>query len=118
MAMAKLANSIISIKGKFAGMVFRRGPHGQHVQAYPRLIHRKSPKQQAHRNDFSRLWHHWWKKICTQAQRDAWQTYAVIHPLTGKKGIIDHPSAFNWFLRINIIRAYNNLDPILDPPKD
>lgn len=47
MALVKLTGDIESIKGRFGGVYFKRGPEGQHVQAMPRTVkYVRSPAQQ------------------------------------------------------------------------
>jgi len=59
-----------------------------------------------------------WKAAIAQDKTKLWADYAAKHPAKNKKGKLVALFAWNWFLKINIIRIYNNLEPILDPPSD
>jgi len=59
-----------------------------------------------------------WKKTIKQNKTELWAIYAKNHPTVNKQGktIILH--GWNYFLRFNLYRIYNNLEPILKPPDD
>lgn len=47
-----------------------------------------------------------WKRFLTDAQRDSWSKIAP-PVLTG----------YNYFLRINLVRTFNDLGILVDPPE-
>jgi len=59
-----------------------------------------------------------WKEAIAQGKCKLWTIYALRHPIKNKKGKMITLFGWSWFLKINIIRIYNDLEPILDPPSD
>lgn len=59
-----------------------------------------------------------WKEAIAQGKCKAWTIYALRHPVQNKKGETVTLFGWSWFLKINIMRIYNDLEPVLDPPSD
>lgn len=59
-----------------------------------------------------------WKEAIAQGKPKLWTVYALRHPVQNKKGESVTLFGWSWFLKINLIRIYNGLEPILDPPSD
>lgn len=117
MTMIRYSAGITDINGPVAGMIYRTDQCGPHVQCWPRTIRREpTPWQKSWRAAFGRLWHHYWKKILTIAQRKLWWYWSADHPVTNKKGEELFITAFNWFVKINIRRVMEGKEPYLEPP--
>jgi len=79
--------------------------YGFHVRGPQRRVRSQpSPTQQRRRNSFTAA-QNAWKNSTTPQQRRRW-LLAAPPPLTGRL----------WFIKINSIRIFNNLTPILEPP--
>lgn len=82
-----------------------------------RRVKRCSPLQQRRRHAFTACVVAW-KEAIAQGKCKAWTIYALRHPVVAKKGQTTTLFGWSWFLKINIARIYNDLEPILDPPSD
>ncbi len=59
-----------------------------------------------------------WKDCAKENKTELWTIYAKNHRITtNRKGTVTL-TGWNWFVKINIYRIYNNLEPILTPPND
>lgn len=94
-----------------------RDKSGTHICSPPRRIRRRTAAQSLWRNAH-RTAATWWKTLPTPTQRVAWQIFASQHPKKGKRGLTYTMTAYQAFMNRNIYRAYNNVDPWLDPPED
>lgn len=59
-----------------------------------------------------------WKEAIAQGKCNLWTVYALRHPVQNKKAETVTLFGWSWFLKINIMRIYNGLEPVLDPPSD
>jgi len=87
------------------------------MRSQPRKTKRRSELQAHRRNAFIKCVEAW-KVTISQGKTKLWAVYADRHTVKNKKGKIVTLLAWNWFLKINIYRIYNGLDPIYDPPDD
>lgn len=118
MALLLSANPAFTISGKHGGNIFSSHPDGNHISASPRRYgHPPSLTQIARRAAFSAA-SHAWRHDCTNQQRLLWTYWADRHPRTGLTGHQYTMTGRHAFLHINIVRTYNRLDPILNPPAD
>lgn len=111
-------NSGITISGTVGGTVFSNKPDGNHIATRPRR-HGTPPSlaQLARRAAFTSA-SHAWRHLLNNAQRLAWTLYAERHPRAGRTGNTYTMTGRHAFLHMNIIRLYNNIDPLLTPPTD
>lgn len=82
-----------------------------------RKIKRCSALQQRRRHAFTACVIAW-KEAIAQGKCKIWTIYALRHPVKNKKGKTVTLFGWSWFLKINIIRIYNGLEPLLEPPGD
>ena len=85
MAMAKLDGTITNIDGKVGGNIFRNDVCGQHIQATPRHIDKKSPAQLRQRRAFLRALRFCNERRMTWEEFNSWWLYTIFHPVTNKK---------------------------------
>lgn len=106
------------VQGRAGGEVHRHDACGDHIQAYygpPRG--QASAAQRAQRNAF-RTCLSFWKANITWEAAAYWQQYSNRHPGKSKKGITTNLTAWQMFLKINLVRTRNDLAPNLLPPEN
>lgn len=117
MVQVKTNGIVEQLCGSVGGDYYRIDHVGLHIQAQPRKIKRCSPAQNKRRRNFRATMRH--RRIAWyQGHGQAWDRYAATHTATNKIGGRIHLTATNWFLKINLYRIFNDLDPIYDPPND
>jgi hypothetical protein len=115
MAMVKLGPGFSDINGKQGGNVWRADVCGQHLQAPPRTWnHPPSESQRSRRRAFMYCVHYFFK-VLTQRQIDAWWIFTSRHPQINKKGEEVFLQAHNMFIKVNINRAIAGI-PLWDWP--
>jgi len=117
MAMTKLSPGITEITGTTGGTVYRRDRCGQHTQSTQRRIKRQPSAEQKKRR---RAWitcQSWIQKNLTAAIMMKWSNYANLHPKNNKLGETIRLTWWQAFLSINLIRVYNGLEVLPEPPQ-
>jgi len=127
MALAKLSNEIISIRGRFGGVYFKKSPDGQHIQAWPRLVnYTRSPAQRGGFGPFSPFLGFGiegysgsaalWLAALIATFGAAWAAYAIAYVFSkpGKEG--KHISGYNWYIYYALAFAECEHPPFWKPP--
>jgi len=83
--MVVLKSPITEIEGKVGGTIWRKDQCGQHAQAYPRLIKKRTYSQDQIRKGFADL-HNCWSKVMKDRHKSRWWDYSITHPTKNKKG--------------------------------
>ncbi|TES91558.1 MAG: hypothetical protein E3J94_03630 [Desulfobacteraceae bacterium] len=115
MAMVKLDSSIVDIEGKTGGTVFRYDNCGQHAQAFPRLIKKRTRKQDFVRSAFSDL-SYVWKSYLTKHEQDTWYIFARNYSYPGKKGNIQTLPGRTMYLQYNLPPWWKGEPPLWIAP--
>lgn len=129
MALVKLDNSIISIRGKLGGVYYKTGPDGQHVQAMPRSIrYTRSPAQQGtwglrHSfgsggiSGFSGL-ASLWALVLVASFALIWAAFAVAYIFykVAKEKI--KLTGYQWYIHFNLDTPPLERPPLWKPPPD
>lgn len=127
MALCKLSTSIISIRGRHGGVYFKKDHTGQHVQAWPRVIHGSSLTRPAgpavpsgtSRAGLSRSWcalSGIWADVIVGTIALFWALVAGIWLWTTKKGDRVKLTNWNWFTHFNMPRYTTALPVYTEPP--
>jgi len=118
MALCKLGNGIIQMRGRFGGVYFKHDRMGQHIQKMPRVVRYQRMGVQASNvgnfSDCSMIW----KEVLTLAMLAAWALFALIHWWITKDDRKIKITGWNWFVHYNMKRLAEGKDPILWPPID
>jgi hypothetical protein len=104
MATVLFGAGIVQMSGSIAGVVHARNRMGNYIRPRTKPVNPKSVRQQAIRT-FMKFFTQRWHDTLSAAQRSAWETYAAAVPSKNRLGQIIHPTGFNRYLAINIVRA-------------
>lgn len=101
--MAKVAFSAIisGARGSLGGVVFSANASGPYMKHWARSPRKSSPRLNTVRSTISAHGAYWWS--LSQAQRDAWNTWAAL-PAQEKTNPLGDPyyaSGWNWFVALN-----------------
>lgn len=94
--------------GSVGGMTFSHNAGGLYVRARSIPTDPASVRQVAVRNAMTQVSAAWIDTL-TQAQRDAWETYAANVPLVDRLGDPINVSGLNMYQRTNVIRLQSSL---------
>ena len=100
--------------GSFGGLVASHGRSGQYIRARVRPTNPSSPAQVAVRTIFANLSSAW--AMLTNAQRDAWVTYATNVPATNALGDPLILTGHQMYIRSNAARVQAGLARVDDGP--
>jgi len=100
--------------GSFGGLVASHNRAGQYIRTRVRPTNPSSPAQVQVRTIFANLATAW--STLTEAQREAWTTYALNVPVTGAFGEVQHLTGHQMFVRNNAARMQGGLDRVDDGP--
>jgi len=107
---------IADIRGKVGDQVFARNRGGLYVKSIPTWEHEISIPTQA-AMDALGFCAVAWSNDLTDAQRQAWHTYAALHPIRGRMHGSNANKGRGWFVRSNFLIAYTqSLCVYPDPP--
>ena len=101
--------------GSLAGNTFSRNRGGQYIRSRATPVNPNTAQQIAVRGAFSDL-AALWSTTLTQAQRDAWNTYAANVPVLNRLGDSIFLTGFNMYLRSNTPRMQAGLPRVDDGP--
>lgn len=116
--MLKLGSGITEIEGKSGGEIYRKDQCGQHIQSTPRTVDSEGSPAQKKRRRAWRKCLNYIRKNTTVEFAGRWQIYANQHPKVNKKGERITLTWWQMFMRINVVRVYNDLEPLQFPPND
>ena len=86
MALIRLGNGVVDIKGQYAGTVFQRNSTGTHCSKKARKIKKRTPQQATQRRAFQRA-----RAYSTQNRTVSYNIYRALSNLTMKQPPIDYP---------------------------
>jgi len=118
MASIKLGNGIIAIAGKLGGNVYKRGSAGQQMQSAPARRRRTYSAAQIKRQKAFQTCILWLRDRIDDDVVENWQLFASRHPTTNKLGETVYLTWYQMFIKMNIWRVFNGLDPKIDPPNE
>jgi hypothetical protein len=116
MAKIKVASPLSGIRGTLGGLVFSQNQSGQFCRAWSRGANPRSPTQQPTRLNLATLPAEW--RALSQAQRDAWDTYAA-DPAQEKTDVFGdayYVSGWNWYCTVAQWRATVGQSSASAPP--
>ncbi len=101
MAIIKLGITVVGIRGTIGGITFSQNKAGPYAKAWRKPVDPRTPGQLAARALLSTIPTEW--RAITQAQRDAWDTWAALpaQDLTNPLGETYSISGFAWFNKFN-----------------
>jgi hypothetical protein len=122
MAKVQFGSGVAAISGRTAGTVFARNKGGAYMRRFSKPTNPGSPAQDIARNRLSTASSFW--KTMTQPMRDAWNAYALTHPVLDRLGasiILTGHQAFvkvsaNLLLMGEIIVPETPADPVFFNP--
>lgn len=91
---------VTQVSGSIGGTTYSHNSAGLYRRARAIPVNPNTAAQQAVRNDFTTLALAW-SQTLTQAQRDEWDNYAVLTPITGKLGDPLTLSGQQMYIRCN-----------------
>ncbi|GAI82275.1 unnamed protein product [marine sediment metagenome] len=127
MALVKTASDILTIRGRFGGVYFKKDPGGQHVQAMPRVVrYARSPAQVGEfgeKHSFSSSGIQGYSGACALWQMAllaffgaAWAAYGLFFWFVGEDGEKKKATGFNWFLYYALAFPECERPPFWQPP--
>jgi len=102
--LVKYGGGVIGASGSIAGNVAARNRFGNYMRAKTKPINPRSSRQSAARSVMQRLAEYWRLTTMTQAERDAWETYAAAVNWQNALGEVVHLTGFQMFMRSNARR--------------
>ena len=118
MASIKLGNGINAIAGKLGGNVYKRGSAGQQMQSAPAHGRRTYTATQIKRQKAFQTCVTWLRDRVNDEVIRNWKYFASRHPATNKLGDTVYLTWYQMFIKMNIWRVFNDLDPKIDPPNE
>lgn len=113
MARIKYGSIATEIRGSIGGQTFQGNAYGFTIKNKPNMARLQSQSQ----NEVHRMVTfitQYWEQI-TQAQRDAWNAWAISHPVTSKHNPLANLSGYAYFLKYNMIRCQDTVSPLDEP---
>lgn len=101
--------------GSFGGITLAHNAGGMYLRARVMPVNPSTPAQNLVRAAAASLVNRW-SNTLTQAQRDAWDSYAFNTPLIGKLGDPINVSGLNMYVRGNLTRQYQAMTLCDDAP--
>jgi len=101
MALVKYGGGIIQASGSIAGNTFARNRFGNYMRARTKPINPRSSRQSFARSAMMQLAEYWRLTTMSQAERDAWETYADAVNWQNALGEVIHLTGFQHFMRSN-----------------
>lgn len=92
-----------TISGKQGSIVFSHNKGGAYIRNRVVPVDPQSQWQQLQRNWMSQFVSRW-HNVLTQAERDAWETYAANVPRVNRIGLPHHLTGINWYVAMNTFR--------------
>lgn len=116
MVQIKTDNTIISMRGRFGGVYFKKG-QSQHIQAMPRIVnYPRVGAQGAFRDGFSELAALWMLALLG-FWAASWAAYALIHLIgTTRRPEPKRVSGYNWFIHYGMMFPEEQRPPFWKPP--
>ena len=102
------------MSGKCGNTVFQGARYGQICYELVIPGNPRTPKQQCRRNNF-KLVTKYWRKL-SERQRELWELAARPHKTRRRLGQRYPIPRFNYFMRVNLLRANRNLSLLPIPP--
>lgn len=102
------------LSGKVGAMVFSRNRYGAYARSRVTPVNRNTPLQVSRRAGLSAAAIAW--KLCTDAQREAWNNYATNTPVVNRVGIPVVLTGQAMFVRTNSMRRLADLSILSDAP--
>jgi hypothetical protein len=115
MPLIRLGGGVTEIRGSTAGNTFSRNKSGAYIRSRTVPTNTRSTAQSSSRNLFSQLSQNW-KDILSQAQRDAWSSYAMSIVTKNKLGEPITLTGQLQFIRSNQARLTAGLSLCSDAP--
>lgn len=127
MALAKTSNEIISIRGRFGGVYFKKSPDGQHVQAMPRVWNYTRSPAQIGEADVAKglgvsgirgmsyasgLWH----MALLAFFSAAWAAYALVYLFSRPGKEPKRITGWNWYIYYALTFPETQRPPFWKPP--
>ncbi len=94
---------VTQVSGSIAGTTYSHNSAGLYRRARSIPVNPNSAAQQGVRSNLTTL-SQAWNAVLTQAQRDAWDNYATLSPITGKLGDELVLSGQQMYIRCNTVR--------------
>lgn len=100
MALAKYGGGIVQMSGSIAGNVHARNRFGNYMRARTTPVNPNTSRQVTARSRVALLAEEW-REVLTNAERQAWNTYANGVSWLNALGEVVHLTGFNMFVRTN-----------------
>lgn len=117
MSLVKYSIPLTEIRGSIGGSTFLRNTTGNHVRVKTLIRKNMSTLQKTQRDSFRKCVLSWQEKV-TAEERILWSQMAQRYTTTGTLGHKYHLTSWQNFLRINLVRARNNVSITTSPPTD
>jgi hypothetical protein len=116
MAILRLGQTVIGIRGTIAGVTYSQNRSGAYAKGWARGSNPRRPLQQNVRNQIAQMGQLW--QSLTPAQIIAWDGFAALgpEPTYNSLGQLLDLSGFNYFTRCNVRRLQMGYPIELDPP--
>jgi hypothetical protein len=105
---------LASIRGSINGTVFSQNKSGPYTRNRSMVVNPNSPSQQVARGALASASQAWAQ--LTEAQREAWRSYAAATPVTNRLGDSIYLSGSNMFVKTNAFRTLLTLPVIEQAP--
>ena len=114
MARVTYGESITEYAGSIGGVTFLRNASGPIAKLRSNPPVNPSPDQSTYQTNMAALVAYW--PTLSQANKDAWDTFAGLHDHTTPWGQTKTLSGFQWFLSVNGYRVHHGYAIISSPP--
>jgi len=114
----KFASGFVTMaSGSMGGMTASRNRFGRYLRARVNPVNPGTDRQTSVRNNLATLSIRW-KQTLTDAQRSAWETYAVNTPVVDNLGASQTLTGLNWYVACNSLRLQASLAIVDDGPTE
>lgn len=105
----KFASGMITMaSGSMGGLTASHNRYGKYFREKVVPVNPNTVRQTSVRNSLATLAIRW-KQTLTEAQRSAWNTYAINTPVTDKMGASQTITGLNWYVACNSLRLLAGL---------
>ncbi len=118
MAQVKLSNQIVSIRGRYGGVYFKKDGGTQHIQAMPRTVnYTRSPLQTHSICGYSAIAGIWSLILIAVTYVAVWFLFALLYLFRKKDKKPKKISGYNWYIHYGLTRPEDDAPPFWKPPR-
>lgn len=118
MVQAKLDNQILSIRGRYGGVYFKKDGPSQHIQAMPRIVKYTRSPLQSHSIGAYSGGAIIWAFVLVAAFSLLWFLFALAWLFRKKDKEPKKITGYNWYIHYHLTQPEDDAPPFWKPPRD